>query len=288
MIRLPDFTDDPGLNSIREAMGVYQLGTLTPQSPGRSLTKADLDALVSVGIDISSLDEVKAHSDGTLVYKDKRVVLYIRDVNLHGSGRANQDDLPKFHIANCKTLDDMRAQNRFGRYVVAANVTGEFTLNQIRRTGSVKATTERLHVCQNCLLHLRYDGFDKSMPFTMKRLIRDQFSLPIFFQRYPHDVIFESDAEDELTAPLNDYTGDFGMHATAAKLRARYCCEGCGVSLVDRRKRRYLHAHHLNSIKYDNSPDNLRVLCILCHASQPGHDHMRELGDYAAYLQLTG
>lgn len=285
MIRLPDFLDDIGLNAVRDAMGAYNLGTFSGPKPAKTLTRSDLDRLVSVGIDISSLDEVTQHSDGTLVYKGRRIVLYIRDINVYRGGGASHDDLPKYHVANCRTLDDMRAQNRFGRYVVAANVTGEFSINQIRGKDRVTSTTERLNVCQNCLTHLRFDGFEQGLAISVKRQIRDQFTLTRFFDRYPHDVVSADDAENELTAPLNDYPGEFGRYATAAKQRAGYRCEDCGILLADRHLRRYLHAHHINAIKYDNAPENLRALCIRCHACQPGHGHMRSLKEYKEFQQ---
>ena len=35
-----------------------------------------------------------------------------------------------------------------------------------------------------------------------------------------------------------------------------------------------LHTHHINGVKNDNAPGNLRVLCASCHRRQPKHQHV--------------
>jgi hypothetical protein len=44
--------------------------------------------------------------------------------------------------------------------------------------------------------------------------------------------------------------------------------------------------HHINGLKSDDSPENLRVLCIGCHAEQPSHGHMRSMPDYRSYRRI--
>lgn len=38
-------------------------------------------------------------------------------------------------------------------------------------------------------------------------------------------------------------------------------------------------------VGYDDSAENLRVLCIRCHSEQPNHGHMRSLPQYKAFLE---
>lgn len=284
MIRLPNFHENQEINAVRDEMGAYELGTLRLTRPANSLTMEELNELLGDGIDLPNLDDVKIGADGTIIYKNRRVVLYIRDVALYGNGRARERELPRYHVANCRTLDDMRAQRRFGRYVVAARSTGLFAINQIVKGRDPIRSDERLKICQNCLSRLRFDGFDYDMPSHRKQAIVEQFTLDRFFERYPHDVVSDSNADSELTARLNEYTGDFGLHATATKIRAGYRCEACGVALMERQLQRYLHAHHMNAIKYDNSENNLKALCIRCHAEEPGHAHMKTLPEYRDFI----
>jgi len=285
-MRLPDFLIDEPLNQLRRAMGAENLGQLSLTTNAKRLTVAELEVLIGGGIDIASLDEVRSLDDGTLAYKDRRVFLYIRDVSNYGRGGSAVEDLPKFHISNCKKLQDMRAQRRFARYVVAAREDGQFQINKKDSPRAIRTTIEKLHVCQYCVGYLSFDGFTHSWARERRSEFVRRFTLSKFFDRYPRDLIDSDGLGDESTAPVNDYTGDFGAHADAAKLRANFRCQNCGFDLRGKELRRYLHAHHLNGVKYDNSSGNLRALCIRCHAEQPMHSHMKQLPEYLRFVQM--
>ena len=102
-MKLPDFFNFEPLNLIKEKMGVPRnvYGVLTVLiDPGR-LTEEELKKLTSSdGIDISP-DELSILPDGTLAYKNSRVLLYIRDMERYE---------PRFHLANCSTLQEMRTK----------------------------------------------------------------------------------------------------------------------------------------------------------------------------------
>ena len=85
----------------------------------------------------------------------------------------------------------------------------------------------------------------------------------------------------------DDFGGDFGEHAAAAMALAQYRCTGCGIDLSAPGLRRFLHVHHREVVKYDNPLCELVVLCIGCHANQPGHDLMRALLDFSEFSVLA-
>jgi len=286
-MRLPDFLENGTLNALRLAMGAHELGRVE-MAPNRArLTLAELEELITGGIDIQSLDEIRALPDGTLAYKDRRVLLYIRDVAQYGSRRRGIESLPKFHVANCKKLQDMRAQQRFARYVVAARQDGSFQINRVKSGASTQTSTERLNICQYCLGDLGLDGFSRAWSSDQRKNFVRAFTVDRFFAEYARDLIDSEGLGDEATTPLNDYSGDFGDHAAAAKDRADYQCDSCKRSLKAPPLRRFLHAHHVNAVKWDNSAKNLKALCIACHAEQPHHSHMKSLPDYKRYQSLT-
>lgn len=285
-MKLPNFLNDSALNSLRESMGAIELGDLTLQKSTIGLTPEELDVLLNYGIDIPNLDVLETYSDKTLIYKNKRVILYIRDVPDYGSGRKGNDSMPRYHVANCRTLIDMRSKKRFGRYVVAARTDGSFQINIIENGSKHRNSIERLKICQNCLDTLSFDGFSVSSPQTVKAPIVQKFTIARFFEIYPQDVISASEAESELTARRNEYTGDFGIHAKRIKEKSGYHCVSCDIDLSAPSMQQFLHAHHMNAIKYDNSESNLKALCIKCHSEQIGHSHMLSLPQYKEFMSL--
>ncbi len=40
----------------------------------------------------------------------------------------------------------------------------------------------------------------------------------------------------------------------------------------------------MNSLQYNNSTSNLKVLCIGCHAEEHNHQHMKNLPGYKEFL----
>src|SRR6185437_13545466 len=96
--------------------------------------------------------------DGTLAYKNQRVILYIRDIKQFRDKSPSDDHLPRYHLTDCDKLQEMRANNRYGRYVVATRDTGEFQVN-LTRNGALRQSDERLTVCQFCLGQLNWENF---------------------------------------------------------------------------------------------------------------------------------
>jgi 5-methylcytosine-specific restriction endonuclease McrA len=86
---------------------------------------------------------------------------------------------------------------------------------------------------------------------------------------------------------LDDFGGDFGEHAAEAMALAHYRCTQCGIDLSAEKLRRFLHVHHKDVVKFDNPLAQLVVLCIGCHANQPGHDLMRALLDFSEFSVLA-
>lgn len=265
-MKLPDFTDHPGLNALRRQMGADAAGCFELSYRPSLLSEEELNQLAGGGIDVY-FDEITKLEDGTLGYKDSRVLVYIRDVPSYGGNF----DLPRFHFAFCSTLEKMHANQRFERYVVANKEDGRFLIQKIVRQRATEKSWEDLNVCQNCLNALRFDNFSYSLPKQKRAKIVSSFTVSRFFERYPKSLHLKTPTNDYVSAPTNDYPENFSEISKAVKKQRNFRCEKCGLEPESQ----FLHVHHVDGQKHENGQENLKVLCLGCHASMPFHGHMK-------------
>lgn len=276
-MKLPDFFKSPRLNELKQKMGrgphVFGSYAVDPTA----LTPEERILLeTGEGIEIS-FDQITVLPDKTLAYKDSRVLLYIRDV--HDYGR--KQEAPRYHLAHCSTLRWMNSIGRFKqRYVIASETEGTFVLNYIAN-GKARNERRQLPVCQNCLDGLSFDKFSLGWDPHRRRTFVAAFKPARFFTSYPRSLHAHRPTYTASTAPLDTYPRNFSDISRRVRERANWRCEECRRDFSPEHWRRYLHAHHLNGDRRDNVPANLRSLCIVCHADQPLHHHLKSDPRYA-------
>lgn len=285
-MKLPNFLTFEPFRDAKRSMGIREdkLGDLTAiivATTGLPLEK--LQALSNGGLDIESLDEVKVNSDGTLSdeKQTKRVLLYIRDVSGYGFFQSD----PRFHFANCQTLQEMRTNSRFGRYVIATKDDGEFTVY----VGNSKTeTNKRLQVCKNCLDCLKFEGYDRNWPRSKRNSAVSNFEITKFFELYPKSLHHDTPDFTEITAPRNLYHEDFTILSRQLRSERGWRCEAiaCGVVLLKAEHQKYLHVHHIDGQKNRNARSNLKILCLYCHSQQYQHQHMYGSSGYNDFVKL--
>lgn len=283
-MKLPNFRLNALMNALRAQMGIApdQFGSFAVQvAPGR-LTVDELRKLTTGdGIDID-FTELTILPDGTLAYKDSRVLLYIRDHHVYN----DRPPEPRYHFYNCRTLVHMRDVKRIDKYVVATEATGSFRIIIVERNQS-RSEYHNLKVCQNCLSEVSFDGFSLDQPIAQRQTYVAQFVPQKFFEKYPRSLVSSVGIGSAATAPLNDYPENWGKISRAARAAANWTCPQCKLILqVHRRK--YLQVHHVNGVRSDNEPHNLQVLCLGCHAEEPQHHHLKNHPDYRRFLSETG
>ena len=158
-IKLHNFFKSSSFIALKSRMGIDKD---TYGSFGNSWVGINPDLIGTIGLEVKNISDIVPLDDYTLTYDGERVIVYIRDVNEYN----NEVRLPKFHVANCKTLQQMIKDGRKRRYVVSKNTENSFHLNFISGN-SVKKEDHALSVCKNCLEILRWDGYSKAG--TLKR-----------------------------------------------------------------------------------------------------------------------
>lgn len=282
-MKLPNFQTFTPFVLLKRKMSIPDdvYGDFRSATPVSRLTSDELDKLASgEGLDVY-FNELTVLEDGTLAYKDARVLLYIRDVASYGKGRERE---PRYHLSNCTTLQEMTSKGRFERYVIATESTGRFKINHIGN-GQRRSERRALSVCQNCLAMLNFDGFRYDMNRAERKVIVSKFTPARFFSVYPKSLHVRKPTYNAENSPVNDYSSDWSARSKTTRSAARWVCSNCDANLSAPHLRKYLDVHHRNGQKWDNSPSNLAVLCIECHAKLPNHSHIKSDPRYHAYLR---
>lgn len=267
-IKLPNFFKSSSFIALKSRMGIDKN---TYGNFGDSKSKGIQNQLETIGIEVENISDIVPLDDYTLTYNGERIIVYIRDVNQYN----NEVKLPKFHVANCKTLQQMIKDGRKRRYVVSKNTENSFHLNFISGN-SVRKEDHALSVCKNCLEILRWDGYSQGWNSEKKDECVSYFQIRNFFSKYPMSLIDKKGFSDK-SSSFNQYSNDWNNISHIYKKSQKWVCEQCGVNLIHSKP--LIHTHHINGQKNENDDSNLMALCVCCHVSQPMHDHMLNIPD---------
>ncbi len=282
-MQLPNFLDYGPFNYLRHKMNaeLIDFGKIKMESLNVSNLRKRLRER---GIDVD-IKKVKVDEDGTLLYEGEKVLIYIRDQYL---GYIDSGREYKYHISNCRTLQEMRKKNRYYRYVASTRTDGKFIVNYIGYNNEIveKEKLTEIHVCRGCLRNLNYKGYADA-PGWKKNEIYENFSLEEFFKMYGansnnFDVI---PAQTDISAQEYVYPADKILYKKI-KLQHGYTCEKCGRKFSAFPE--FLSIHHIDGNITNNNPDNLKVLCLGCHAEEPGHHRMKNSQEYQKFKRLYG
>jgi len=267
-MKLPDFSLDKELCDLRDRMGASLVVDITLKAKEIPLlSMEEIEALSGVGLDRTLADCSEA-PDGTITFKGKRVIVYIRDRHQYRDSWS----APRFHVAFCRTLKEKIEAGKFDeKYVVSQRDDGKFPMNifaaRVQERSIVKSELVELNVCQNCLKLLAWNGFTWRMSESDKAGAVAAFHIADFFIAYPKDLIPITPRYTSDNAPLNDYPSNWSAISRAFKAKRGGKCERCS-------SKQRLQVHHINGTRYDNRDENLKVLCEPCHSLE--HPHMRQ------------
>jgi hypothetical protein len=189
-VKLPNFLEDADLNALRTRMGATELGSYRLSWNPHRFTVGELEELIHAGIDVRYIDEVRALPDRTLSYKDRRVVLYLRDVPVVRAALRPANEPLVYHVADCGIVRAMRTLEKTAPLAVSAREDGLFGVNLL--DGELQsASFERLAVCEECLIELCFENYSRAMAPEERVRARRGFTMTAFFERYRRNLVAE-------------------------------------------------------------------------------------------------
>jgi len=226
------------------------------------------ELLETTGRDITNINDIFISNsdelfdilpDGTLV----QVNLYIatKSVDYQALNYIKSENLYRYHIYRCQTITDMFNSGRKHRYKINSRDNGRFFFTFTNSRGQIlkQEKNQKLNICKNCLRKFlnRYAN-DRDV---------QNFNLKEFHQQNRGFFDFDTtDIEKGEFAQPNVYTQNWNRISTQIKIKKEYRCESCGFKAPDNYHKKFIHTHHINGDKQNNTMDNLKVLCIKCHS----------------------
>lgn len=190
-----------------------------------------------------------------------QVFLYLNSYNMETFGK------PRFHICRCSTIEEFITSGQFSRYTRA----NTDPVPVYDRSRNMNVMVNNLPLCQNCLSKIREYGSISSTDFVeiLKRA-NDDFK----------------NNKGEVEVDLFGYTKDWEVISRAYRTKQNFRCEECGLQIKNELDRMYLHTHHISGNKIDNREQNLRCLCLRCHANVDDN-HRRQLTTGASKIMYA-
>ena len=224
------------------------------------------------GIDIKS-DDIFHTTDEELftVLKDgsiRKIIIHIVDI----SSWKESWGTPRFHIYHCKIIQEMSEKGRKYRYRASSRTDGKFYLIK----GKQKWYSQ-LEICSKCL--------DKYNIKFKKKKTKQNFIIPEYINQSIHYSDFQEIKQDICTIP-NTYSKSWNKISKSRKEMCNYVCESCDKDFSNRQLKFFLHVHHIDANKQNNTLGNLKVLCIECHAKEYNHEHIKHTKEYKQYMNL--
>lgn len=173
-----------------------------------------------------------------------QVYMYKRDYRLNTYGK------PRYHICKCQTIQGFIKSGGFNQHYRYANTQQVDVLNM--DNNNIKEVVDDLPLCSYCAE-------------IMKRHFKSDMTSDGFVEVLK--AAGEATEKEETEVDVFGYVKDWPKISEAKRSVENYTCEQCGYQAKNAFDRRFIQVHHIDGNKLNNKQENLKCLCIRCHAN---------------------
>ena len=251
--------------------------------------------------DISNFIE----DDGFFRVEGKLVLVYIRDQYLRRNPYddsfnqeiteeyVKENQSYRYHLIECQTIRKAISDQRRNRYVLRSpSYEGEkgnntFKINIIEKTSKdiILTMNDTLKVCKHCLNQGNINSY-RDLDLPDKEIMWGNFNYKDFFENMQIQHLANLNFEDYRISRVNLYPKNFNEISRNYRASKNWICEECKIDLSVKMYNKFLHTHHINANKSDNSIFNIKAICIECHSNKPKHDFMKNSPDYSEFMMM--
>jgi len=199
---------------------------------------------------IKGVDFEKAYKAGDIRFEDDGIYLDYNDLSFKGYMFIREPYIekygtyPRFHIIKCRTIQEFLDKGKFDqRYDFSNSEMNDLT----DKTSRNVYKDEILTLCNNCKTQIASE-IDTTLDFY--ELLEDQFKV------------------EDIEVDIFGYPKGWDQISVSFRSLHDYTCEECGIKMEKVLDKRFIHVHHKDGSKTNNTENNLKCLCILCHANQ--------------------
>lgn len=202
---------------------------------------------------IERYDFAEQEAKGDMEWREDGVYLKIDGIFRRGflynrNYMVDQYGMPKFHVAQCRTILNYVANGTLHQFYFWSNAPKVMVA---QRRGTERYPDEVLQVCRNCADSIIEESI------TRQSTTASEF-------KQVEEKIEPSTETDIFGRPMN-----WSAISKSYRQRKNYTCETCGTGGEDLRSpsdRRFIDTDHIEAHELTNTSDeNLQCLCVLCH-----------------------